>query len=161
MGCGGSKIYSAPTMAFLLMLKGKTNLQKYQNSKENIKHFDKAMASEVYGGSVLLPVGEKQKKRTKSNPLYDEITSMEKKTEGLDKPIAMDILKGGGYYIINNVRLDVTTNKFADIFILAETIEDKEVRQKLENSCTTALPSKSNLTSKATKGDKVDKTPSV
>jgi len=125
-------MYSAPTMAFLLMLKGKFNLLKYQNNKENIKHLDKAMASEVFGGSVLLPVGEKGKKRTKSNPLYDEITQMEKKEDGSDRPIAMDILMGGGYYIISNVRMDSTTNEFVDIYILAESIHDKDHREKLD-----------------------------
>ena len=72
-------MYSAPTMAFLLMLKGKVNFLKYANNKENVKQLEKALANEVYGGSVLLPVGEKGKKRTKSNPLYDEITHMDKK----------------------------------------------------------------------------------
>ena len=65
MGCCGSKAYSAPTMAFMMMFNGKTNLAKYQYNKENCKHFDKAMVNAVYGGSVLNPIGEKSKKRNK------------------------------------------------------------------------------------------------
>ena len=131
MGCGGSKAYSAPTMAFLLELKGKISLKKYQHNKENNKTMEKAMASDIYGGSVLLPVGEKGKKRTKSNPLYDEICSMDKKAEGQDH-IVMDILKGGGYYKLENVRMDPTTNEYADIYLLAESIQDGELRELLD-----------------------------
>ena len=154
-------MYSAPTMAFLLALKGKTNLAKYQHDKEKCKHLEKAMANEVYGGSVLLPVGEKSKKRTKANPLYDEITLMEKKAEGQDK-IAMDILKGGGYYILNNVRLDKSSNEFADIYLLAESIQDKNLREKLDEvnevSASTGILKKPKVAKKGEKQEKVSTT---
>jgi len=81
MGCCGSKIQSQCVMSFLLLLKNKTNIRKYQYNKATNKHLEKAMANEVYGGSVLLPVGQKGKKRTKANPLYDEIVSMEAKVD--------------------------------------------------------------------------------
>jgi hypothetical protein len=105
-------------MYFLLMLKNKTGIKKYQFNKESIKMLDKAMANDIYGGSVMLPVGQKGKKRTKANPIYDEVVAMETK-EG-NKPIPLDILKGGGYYILQNVRMSYTSNDFVDIWLFVD-----------------------------------------
>lgn len=129
MGCCGSKIQSQCVLNFLLMLKNKTNLNKYQHNKESVKALDKAMASDVFGGSVLLPIGQKGKKRTKSNPIYDEVIAMETK-EG-NNPIPLDILQGGGYYILQNVRKSFTTNEFVDIWVLVESVSDKKVAEKM------------------------------
>ena len=79
MGCGGSKLTHPCVNSFLLMLKQKTNTSKFQNNKESLKLIEKALSSDVFGGSVLLPVGAKGKKRTKANPIFDEISDIDAK----------------------------------------------------------------------------------
>jgi hypothetical protein len=116
------------------MLKNKANMKKYQQNKENVKSLEKTMANEVYGGSVLLPVGMKGKKRTKANPIYDEVITMETK-EGT-KPIPLDILKGGGYYILPNVRMSMTSNEFVDVWVLVESIKDQQVASRMSEHST-------------------------
>lgn len=54
---------------------------------------DSAYKSSVFGGSVFLPIGKKNGKRDKRNPLEAEIND-----------IQVDYLYGGGYYEIQNVR---------------------------------------------------------
>ena len=77
MGCGGSKIpnMSASAKEFWLMIQARPSTKKFMKNFENSKTLDKAIASQVFGGSVLLPVGAKGKKRDKKNPLYDEIVA--------------------------------------------------------------------------------------
>ena len=91
--------------------------------------------------------------------MHDEIVQLEKKKEGSNEPIAMDILKGGGYYAINNVRLDVTTNQYVDVYILAESIMDKDLRKKLDElnevTSTTGIVKKPKIA--APKGSKQQK----
>ena len=61
MGCGGSKLpnMSASSKAFMTMISTKPTLTKYLHKMEKQKTLLKGIASTVYGGSVLLPVGAK------------------------------------------------------------------------------------------------------
>ena len=70
MGCGGSREnLSAQTKEFLMMINSKPILHKYGHSAENLKMLTKAIASPVFGGSVLLPVAKKGNSRLKKNPM--------------------------------------------------------------------------------------------
>ena len=56
---------------FLTMLKRTPDTRKYLHNKTNALTFAKAWASPVFGGSVLLPVGQLKKKRTRTNQLQN------------------------------------------------------------------------------------------
>lgn len=66
--------------------------------------------------------------------MYDEVVAMEAK-DG-NKPVPMDILKGGGYYIIPDVRMSKTSNEFVDIWIIVEKVDDKRVAEKMNEYST-------------------------
>lgn len=104
MGCGGSKvaIKQSSILNFMILLKSKTPLSKYAQNKEAIKIMDKAQANDVFGGSVLLPVGEKGKKRTKGNPFYDDVLSFDHTplTKEDKESESLNVLKGGGFYVL-------------------------------------------------------------
>lgn len=62
----------SPQKQFIELLVQKPNLTKFDEFSTKI--LKKALASPVFGGSVLLPVGSANSlKREKKNPLYDEI----------------------------------------------------------------------------------------
>ena len=128
MGCGGSKITSPCVFAALTLFKTNIDLSKYNKSIENRKTMQQAMASPIFGGSVLLPVGELKKKRTKSNPIYDELCNFDKMDK--DKKIPLDILKNGGFYVLKNIRISENSNEFVDAWFLAGSM-DKDVYKKI------------------------------
>jgi len=70
------------------------------------------MRSLTFGGSVLGP----------KNPLKDQIREMK-----LSKAYY------GGYYVLKNVQKQKNEPEFLDIWILIESIKDKEQRMKLQS----------------------------
>lgn len=95
MGCGGSKEgnLSMSTRMFLTTIRSKPELSKFGHSLEPIKTLLKTIASPVFGGSVLNPVGKLGGKRTKLNPLEEQI-----------KALSTEDLFGDGYYELKNIR---------------------------------------------------------
>ena len=76
MGCKQSVYVSQDVehKKCLDMLSKEPNLKEYQGSADALKKMGVMYKNQVYGCSVLLNVGDKdQKKRTKKNPLTDEI----------------------------------------------------------------------------------------
>ena len=104
------------------MISSKTNLTKYGFDKNAIATLNKAIASPVFGGSVLLPVGKLKGKRTKENPLRDEIANVQANS-----------VYGGGYYILRDIQESDGSDTFFDIFLLTESIEDAELQHKLKS----------------------------
>ena len=123
MGCGGSKLpnMSASSRNFWLMIQSKPNLLKYAKSLENNKTLVKSISSVVFGGSVLLPVGAKGKKRDKKNPMYDEIVSTN-----------TDVIYGGGYYQLPNIRMSEESQNMVDVYMLVESIKDSALLHKVK-----------------------------
>ena len=74
------------------MLK-RPDLSKYKANQDNLNNAESAYKSNVFGGSVFLPIGKINGKRDKRNPLEQEINDLQ-----------VDYLYGGGYYEIQNVR---------------------------------------------------------
>jgi hypothetical protein len=132
MGCGGSKITTPCVFAALTVFKTNIDLTKYNKSIENRKTMQQAMASPIFGGSVLLPVGELKKKRTKSNPIYDELCNFDKMDK--DKKIPLDILKNGGFYVFKNIRISENSNEFVDAWILAKSMDNKVYKKISEHN---------------------------
>jgi len=77
---------------FLWMIKRMPTLTKYMASKTNSLTYTKSWASTVFGGSVLNPLGARMKKRTRTNPLSEQISGAQ-----------INALYGGGYYILERV----------------------------------------------------------
>ena len=65
---------------------------------------------------MLLPVGEQHSNRTKSNPLYDEIRATNR---------VIDVLNGGNFYTLLNIRISPCTKDFVDVFILIDKVNSK------------------------------------
>lgn len=108
MGCGGSKVKLSPSATqFMAMISSKPSLKKYGKSKENLKTLEKAIANPLFGGSVLLPIAAPKGKRTKTNPLKDEIERLN-----------VEVTFGGGYYMLQNIQASPDSNLFMDIFML-------------------------------------------
>jgi len=78
---------------FIKTLKSKPETKKFNYSKTNVATFTKSYASKNFGGSVFQPIGQLKEKRTKKNPLENEI-----------KNAQVNVLYGGGYYILRDVR---------------------------------------------------------
>ena len=84
-------------------------------------------ASQVFGGSVFLPIGHgdnKNAKRDKENRLEADI-----------KATNVDYLYGGGYYALKFVSVKETAagkELLADIYMLIESIDDLENIKKLK-----------------------------
>jgi len=79
-------------------------------------------SSNVYGGKVFSPIGRLNKggefgKRDISNPLESEIEQQ-----------AVNVLYGGGFYILKNVKY--AANIYADIWILVEALDDPDIIKK-------------------------------
>ena len=68
-----------------------------------------------------MPVGAKGKKRDKKNPLYDEIVSSNQ-----------DVMYGGGYYQLPNIRMSEESQDMVDIFMLVDSIKDPALLQKVK-----------------------------
>ena len=64
MGCGGSKDanLSIETRNFLEVFNSKPDFSKYGKNTTNIKTIEKSLASPIYGGSAILPIGKKDKR---------------------------------------------------------------------------------------------------
>lgn len=120
MGCGGSKVKLSPSgTQFMTMISSKPSLKKYAKNKENLKTLEKAIASPLFGGSVLLPIAAPKGKRTKSNPLREEVEKLN-----------IEVTYGGGYYMLNHIQ--VTETVFYDIYILVQNVQDVSVQHKLK-----------------------------
>ena len=110
MGCGGSKVKLSPSATqFMTMISTKPSLKKYAKSKENLKTLEKAIASPLFGGSVLLPIAAPKGKRTKANPLREDIEKLN-----------VEVTYGGGYYCLTHIKVSDTV--FYDIFILVQNV---------------------------------------
>lgn len=124
MGCGGSKDQnlSLSQRTFLTMLSSKPSMTKFGRNLDSVKILTKAIASPIFGGSCLLPIGaQASKKRIRSNPLAEEIRALNPET-----------IYGGGHYILNNIRESVQTQTCYDIQILVPVVKDKEILHKLK-----------------------------
>lgn len=86
------------------MINSQPNITKYANNLDNIKILKKAIASPVFGGSVLIPVAKKGYARLKKNPLESEINGMN-----------TEVIFGGGYYQLPNIRESATSSSYYDI----------------------------------------------
>lgn len=99
--------------------------------KSNIAVFTKSWMSTVYGGTVINPLGERGKRRTKTNPLNEVINGQ----EGSQKAMQINWSKGGGYYVLHSVREHRNDARFlVDIYILVESIDDLSVQAKMEEA---------------------------
>ena len=90
-----------------------------------MKTIDKLYSSNVYGGSVFLPIGSADRRgalRYKTNNLEEELKAMQ-----------VNYLYGGGFYAITAIKNDEKENPdskegalYSDIFIMVEAIDDLE-----------------------------------
>lgn len=103
----------------MTMISSKPSLKKYAKSKENLKTLEKAIASPLFGGSILLPIGAPKGKRTKTNPLREDIEKLN-----------VEVTYGGGYYCLQHIK--VSDNLFYDIYILVQNVQDVSVQHKLK-----------------------------
>jgi hypothetical protein len=112
------------------MLKVRPDLKKFKGDADAVKNVETAYSSNIFGGSVFLPIGKKNGKRDKKNPLELEI-----------KATQVDYLYGGGYYVLKNVKEEYVTEydgeeytaaTYWDIYMLVESIEQFEELKKLK-----------------------------
>ena len=101
---------------FMTMISSKPSLKKYSKNKESLKTLEKAIANPLFGGSILLPIAAPKGKRTKTNPLRDEI-----------EKLIVEVTYGGGYYMLQNIKESRNTNIYYDIFMLVQNIQDVSV----------------------------------
>jgi len=105
------------------MLKKRPSLAKFGGNSENLKNISTSYNSDIFGDSVLLPVGSQDKKgglRYKLNPLEEEI-----------KRVQVNYLYGGYFYDIESVKVykdeeEKEEATYCDIAILVESIDDLE-----------------------------------
>ena len=105
------------------MLNKRPITKNYRHNLENLKIMDKLYSSNVYGGSIFLPVGSADRRaalRYKTNNLEEDLRAMQ-----------VNYLYGGGFYVISQVRHNLKENiyskegaLFSDIFIMVEAIDD-------------------------------------
>lgn len=112
---------SAPTAEFMSMINSKPDLTKYRNNLTSIKNLTKAIINPAFGGSVLQPVGKLGTKRDKKNPLYEDILLLEPQ-----------MIYGGGYYVLSNIRESEKSQAFYDIYMLVPQIESNFMRNKVK-----------------------------
>ena len=103
----------------------KPNTKRFKKDLDLLKAIDSCYASNVYGGSMLLPIGSSDKRgalRHKKN-----------NTEADIKALPINYLYGGGYYTLKHVQHNPNEEvdseagaMFSDIFLLVESIEDLE-----------------------------------
>ena len=106
------------------MIKSKPVTTPFMKEKSNIAVFTKSWMSTVYGGTVINPLGERGKRRTKTNPLNEVINGQ----EGSQKAMQINWSKGGGYYVLHSVREHKNDPRFLmDIYILVESIDDLSI----------------------------------
>lgn len=133
MGCKGSKMIPTDEHAkkTIGMLSTKPNTKKYKRDLDMLKAIDNCYASNVYGGSIFLPIGSSDKRgalRHKPNNLENDI-----------KNLSVNYLYGGGYYELKHVQHnpneDVESEAgamFSDIFILIDSVDDLDKMQKIK-----------------------------
>lgn len=114
------------------MLMRRPDLSKFQNNAHQLKNIENAYSSQIYGGSIFLPIGS----ATKKSARRDKENSLEKDI----KAINIDYLYGGGYYVLKNVQVNGETHdenpnqgqEYMDIYILVESIDQLEEMKKLK-----------------------------
>jgi hypothetical protein len=122
MGCGGSKSQmSEAAQKFTNVITAKPDLTKFAYRSDNIKTLGKAIASPVFGGSVLLPVGKKGQPRLKKNPLEAEISKLN-----------TEVIFNGGFYFLPNIREDETSQQYMDIYLLTQSIKDQDLARLIK-----------------------------
>ena len=113
------------------MIKAKPDTATFQKEKTNVAVFNKAWVSTVFGGTVVNPLGERGKRRSKTNPLNEIING----AEGSTKAMQINWSKGGGYYVLHKVREHRNDARFLmDIYILVESIDDLSIQAKMEEA---------------------------
>ena len=115
----------------IAMLSTKPNTKKYKKDLDMLKAIDNCYASNVYGGSIFLPIGSSDKRgalRHKPNNLEKEV-----------KELSVNYLYGGGYYELKHIQHnpnDVIESEagamFSDIFILVDSVEDLHKMQQIK-----------------------------
>lgn len=109
------------------------SMKRYAYNKTHIATFTKAWANGQFGGNVFKPLGTYTKnkkgvlvasKRSRTNVLEDDV-----------KKSQLNSLYGGGYYQIMKVQ-QFKDNKlqFYDIFLLTESVENKEHLEKFKKA---------------------------
>jgi len=111
------------TREFLTMMRytpSYTTLNKFGFQDENMRNFTSAARSSVFGGSVFSGIGYAPRR----------LNSLEADIKNQDK--ALDVLVGGGYYILENVRVAPDTQETMDIYLLTSKIRDNELLKKIK-----------------------------
>jgi len=103
------------------MINKKPTMSKYGRDKQALKNIDQAIASRVFGGSVMQAVGSKGGKRTKTNSMRDNVLTLNTQT-----------MYGGGYYTMMNVRESADSQTCYDIFLLTDKVEEQEVMRQMK-----------------------------
>lgn len=100
----------------LFMLRRCPDLRRYGLSKERTSTFTYAWGNSQFGGSVLAPLGAYGKRRSRTNPLEEQINAAQ-----------VNSLYGGGFYVLEKVQLyNDDTHYYVDIYLLVESVEDQE-----------------------------------
>jgi hypothetical protein len=86
-----------------------------------LKTLEKAIANPLFGGSILLPIAAPKGKRTKTNPLRDDIEKLN-----------VEVTYGGGYYVLQNIKENKDSNLYYDIYMLVQNVQDVSVQHKLK-----------------------------
>lgn len=139
MGCGGSKPFVAIDESSARVIEVLSNrpsnehlIHKFRGNAQQLKNIEDAYKSTVFGGSIFLPIGSSRKqgeKRDKTNNLKKEIEDAH-----------IDYLYGGGYYVLQNVKVsretdgtnDEEANLYIDIYMLIQSIDDIQELKKLK-----------------------------
>ena len=105
------------------MLNKRPVTKNFRHNLEYLKIIDKLYSSNVYGGSIFLPIGSADRRaalRYKTNNLEEDLRAMQ-----------VNYLYGGGFYVITQVRHSEKVNLdskegalFSDIHIMVEAIDD-------------------------------------
>ena len=111
---------SAPTKEFLTMMRSNPNLSKFGQTSETVTRLRSAATSSVFGGSVFRGVGASTRK---PNSLEDDVREFDR---------GMDVMQGGGYYVLHNIRAATDTQECLDIYLLIDRIQDRELLQKIK-----------------------------
>jgi len=108
MGCSGSKDgnITVSTRDFLAMIRTYPSFTKFCFAGDNLKVLTALTKHPVYGGSSLNGIGLKR----------DKLNSLEEGIKALDKNL--DVMQGGGYYILQNIRAKPDTQECMDIYLL-------------------------------------------
>lgn len=106
---------SAPTKEFLATMRSNPYLSKFGQTSEGVTKLRSAASSHVFGGSVFRGVGWSTRK---PNSLEDDVRDFDR---------GMDVMQGGGYYVLHNIRAAADTQECLDLYLLIDRIQDKEL----------------------------------